>query len=291
MKKVVILGCENSHADTFLKLIQTGNYPEIEVVGVYSDDRAAAEKLNAVFGVAVMDRYDQAVGQADGVMVTARHGDNHLKYAAPYIPSGVPMFMDKPVTVKEAEAVAMMEAMKAAGVRVTGGSSCRHIAEVETLKAEHEAGTGGKTLGGFVRAPISLKNDYGDFYFYAEHLVDILMEIYGWHPESITAFQKGEKITAIFHYADFDVTGLYVDGNYTYFAERQSSEGVHGEILDVTGASPCFRLEFEAFYDLLLGGKQKVTYENFIAPVFAMNAICRSLASGKTEKLTEYEVK
>ena len=82
MKKVVILGCENSHADTFLKLIQTGNYPEIEVVGVYSDDRAAAEKLNSAFGVAVMDRYDQAVGQVDGVMVTARHGDNHLKYAA-----------------------------------------------------------------------------------------------------------------------------------------------------------------------------------------------------------------
>ena len=47
MKKVVILGCENSHADTFLNLIRTGNYPEIEVVGVYSDDRAAAEKLNA----------------------------------------------------------------------------------------------------------------------------------------------------------------------------------------------------------------------------------------------------
>ena len=291
MKKVVILGCENSHADTFLNLIRTGNYPEIEVVGVYSDDRAAAEKLNATVGVAVMERFDQAVDQVDGVMVTARHGDNHLKYAAPYISSGVPMFMDKPVTVKEEDAVAMMEAMKAAGVRVTGGSSCRHIAEVEMLKAEHEANVGGKTVGGFVRAPISLKNDYGDFYFYAEHLVDILMEIYGWHPERVTAFRKGEKITVVFHYADFDVTGLYVDGNYTYFAERQSAEGVHGEVLDVTGASPCFRLEFEAFYDLLLGGEQKVTYKDFIAPVFAMNAIYRSLESGTTEKVAEYDVK
>lgn len=290
MKKVVILGCENSHADTFLKLIQTGSYPEIEVVGVYSDDRAAAEKLNAAFGVPVMDAFDQAVGQVDGVMVTARHGDNHLKYAAPYISSGVPMFMDKPVTVKETEAVEMMRTMKAAGVRVTGGSSCRHITEVQTLKTEHETGLDGKTLGGFVRAPISLKNDYGDFYFYAEHLVDIVSEIYGWHPERITAFQNDGKITVLFHYADFDVTGLYVDGNYTYYAERHSEKGIHGEVLDVTGSSPCFRLEFEAFYNLLLGGEQKVTYEDFIAPVFVMNAICRSLASGKTESLKEYLV-
>ena len=46
MKKIVILGCENSHADKFLNLIKnTPDYPDIEVIGVYSDERAAAEKL------------------------------------------------------------------------------------------------------------------------------------------------------------------------------------------------------------------------------------------------------
>jgi acetaldehyde dehydrogenase (acetylating) len=38
-KKILIVGCENSHVDAFLKLIR-GNkkYSSVDVVGVYSDD-------------------------------------------------------------------------------------------------------------------------------------------------------------------------------------------------------------------------------------------------------------
>ena len=32
MKNIVILGCENSHANNFLRLIADGHYPEIEVI-------------------------------------------------------------------------------------------------------------------------------------------------------------------------------------------------------------------------------------------------------------------
>ena len=106
MKKIVILGCENSHADMFLGYWKENpKYQDLEVVGVYSDERAAAEKLAADFGVPVMDRYDEAVGKVDGVVITARHGDNHYKYAKPYIASGVPMFIDKPITVSEEDAL------------------------------------------------------------------------------------------------------------------------------------------------------------------------------------------
>ena len=39
MKKVVILGCENSHADDFLRIInENKEFSEIEVVGVYSKE-------------------------------------------------------------------------------------------------------------------------------------------------------------------------------------------------------------------------------------------------------------
>ena len=36
MYKIVILGCENSHANNFLRLIAEGHYPEIEVIGIYT---------------------------------------------------------------------------------------------------------------------------------------------------------------------------------------------------------------------------------------------------------------
>ena len=47
MKKIVILGCENSHANGFLDIItKNPNYADIQVVGVYSEDTEAAQKLN-----------------------------------------------------------------------------------------------------------------------------------------------------------------------------------------------------------------------------------------------------
>ena len=98
MKKIAILGCENSHANAFLTFIkEKEEFADICVVGVYSDQREAAEKLNAKFGVPVMDGYADAVGKIDGLIITARHGDNHYKYAKPYIDSGIPMFIDKPI--------------------------------------------------------------------------------------------------------------------------------------------------------------------------------------------------
>ena len=50
MKKIAILGCENSHANAFLTFIkEKEEFADICVVGVYSDQREAAEKLNAKF--------------------------------------------------------------------------------------------------------------------------------------------------------------------------------------------------------------------------------------------------
>ena len=125
MKKIAILGCENSHANTFLGFIRDDEkYKDIEVVGVYSHNENASKKLNETFGVPVLSSYDEAVGKVDGLIVTARHGDNHYKYAKPYIESGIPMFIDKPITIDEDEAISFMQECREAGVRVTGGSSC-----------------------------------------------------------------------------------------------------------------------------------------------------------------------
>ncbi len=291
MKKIVILGCENSHADMFLGFMK-GNekYADLQVAGVYSDDKTAAEKLAEKYGVKVMSAYDEAVGRVDGVIVTARHGNNHYKYAAPYIKTGVPMFIDKPITVNEGEALKLARECKAAGVRLTGGSTCVHDERVQTLKNEHDDNKDGKTISGFIRCPINLKNNYGDFFFYSEHLVGIMSTIFGYYPESVKAYKNAEKITVVFRYKDYDVTGLYVDKNNLYYAMRVAENGVHGEELPINELNPCFKMEFNSFYGLLCGEKQRLSYEDFIAPVFVLNAIQRSLESGNEEKINKFEV-
>ena len=289
MKKIAILGCENSHANNFLKFIkEREEFKDIEVVGVYSDDLAAAQKLNESFCVSVMKDYADAVGKIDGLIITARHGDNHYKYAKPYIDSNIPMFIDKPITVNEAEAVEFMRELKKRNIPVSGGSSLKHDSFVAELKADRENELGGKTLGGYVRAPYQSKNEYGNFYFYAQHLVEIVCEIFGRFPISVAAKKNGSDIHVLFHYGNYDCVGLFTDNSYVYYAARMAQKSAKG--FEIPSSNDWFYHEFKEFYAMLSGENSGADYREFISPVFIMNAIERSLESGKEEKLNEFEI-
>ncbi|MBE6697691.1 MAG: Gfo/Idh/MocA family oxidoreductase [Ruminococcaceae bacterium] len=282
MKKIAILGCENSHANAFLRLIcQDPAYADVQVVGVYSDDDLAAQKLHDEFDVPVLANYADAKDQIDGLIITARHGDNHYKYAKPYVESGIPMFVDKPITISEQDAHDFAAALAQNGVRVSGGSSLKQDAYVEQLKKAAKELQGGRTLGGFIRAPYQRENAYGGFYFYAQHLVEMVCEIFGRFPLSVTAKQNGDCIHVLFHYEKYDCVGMFCNNNYTYTACRMSESGT--ECLNIPSTEDWYAREFAEFYGLLKGGKQPLCYEEFFSPVFILNAIHRSLQSGREE--------
>jgi len=289
MFKVAILGCENSHANSFLKyVIKDKNYDDIEFVGIYSDEPEAVKKLEDQFGVKGADSYDAFVGKIDGLIITARHGDNHYKYAKPYIDSAIPMFIDKPITVNEGEAVEFMRALRDKNIRISGGSSLKQDVFVRELKQDFKNCVGGKTVGGYVRAPYQSENAYGGFYFYAQHLVEMVCEIFGRYPVSVTAKQNGKQINVLFHYEEYDCVGLFCDKNYLYYASRMSEAEAKGYTIPST-ESWSYE-EFKEFYGILLGNAQALTYEEFISPVFIMNAIERSLESGKEELIRKIEL-
>lgn len=282
MKRIAILGCENSHANAFLKFIkEKEEFSDVLVVGVYSDERAAAEKLREQFGVPVLETYGEAVGKIDGLIITARHGDNHYKYAKPYIDSGIPMFIDKPITISEDEALEFMRRLRDSGVRISGGSSLKQDVYVRRLKQDAEDHVGGATIGGLVRAPYQSENAYGGFYFYAQHLVEMVCEIFGRFPLSVTAKQNGKQLHVLFHYENYDCVGLFCDNNYYYYASRMAESDVQSFVIPST--EDWFYEEFKEFYGILSGAAQTVAYDEFIAPVSIMNAIQRSLSTGTEE--------
>lgn len=282
MKKVVILGCENSHANSMLKHMENHeDLSDIEVIGVYSDEPAAAQSYHEKFGIPVMASYDEAVGKVDGVIVTARHGKNHYPYAKPYIDSGVPMFIDKPITICPEEAVEFMRALKENGVQVSGGSILRHCAAIQSLKQAEEAQEGGRTAGGIFRAPIDNVNEYGNFYFYSQHLVEMVLESFGQKVNAVQVSTDAQKNhTVLFHYDNFTVTGLFTEGSNQYYGARFAITGSQGGAIALGN---CSELCFREYVDLLRGGKMTRSYDAFIAPVFVLNAIDRAIASGKVE--------
>ncbi len=288
MKKIVILGCENSHANTFLTYLRDcPEFAGIEVTGVYSDDREAMQKLNETFGVPVMARYDEAVGKVDGVIVTARHGKHHLEYVRPYLASVEAVFIDKPFTIDEGEALELARLCREHGVRLTGGS-CLKFASIVTEARSAVLANEGKVLGGTVVAPVSMTNDYGNFYFYSQHLVEMVCEAFGRYPTSVAAFPCGSTVTVIFRYPQYTVTGRFTEGVYTYAVTTQIGREVKTELLPGNGLNDCFYAEFSAFYNALTKGEQAEPSESFVAPVFILNAIDRSLASGKEEPVGSF---
>ena len=283
MFKIAILGCENSHANTFLNyIIKDKKYPDIEVLGVFSEDDEAAEKVSSAYGVPKATSYDEFVGKADGIIVTARHGDNHYKYAKPYIKTGIPMFIDKPVTVSEEDANNFYKELKENGVKVCGGSVCTFAETVCSMKKCVEEKTEGEVFGGYLRAPIIMDNPYGNFFFYSQHLVEVMCVIFGYLPESVKAFRNGSGVSCTVRYENYDVNLLFTEGSNCYSAQVSCLDKILGGEYSLDGL---FEQEFESFNKLLLGAEMRKSYEDFFAPVFVLNAIDRSLKSGNEEKV------
>ena len=288
MKNLVILGCENTHAFDMMNVLEKENLRgEYNVIGAYSDEERMVNGMNDRFGVPVMKSFDEAVGKADGIIITARHGDNHYKYAAPYIASGVPMFIDKPITANADEAVKFMEELKAKGIKVTGGSVIAHQPETQELKKLVAGGEKGAVKGGNFLYPWDNDEKYGGFWFYTQHLVQTMLEIFGKDVTSVTAQQSGTSLSFTAAYPDFTVTGNFLYKNPTYYSEvyfeKERVSKLHAITVDSFYEDT--KNELFRFLDLVAGGEMKESYEDLFRPVFVLDAIKQAYETGKETKV------
>lgn len=289
MYKVVILGCENSHADSFLTLLKAGKYPEMEVAGVYSDEPEACERLHTKFGVPVMNHYADAVGKVDGVIITARHGDNHLKYAKPYVNDGVPMFIDKPITCTEDDAIEFMRLAKEKGLRLCGGSNTTLKTEIQQLARIVKEEIYGPCRGGNLVCPTHENPKYGGFFFYTPHLVELMLTVFGTDVQSVHAQRNGDlAISLVARYPQFDVTASYLEKiGYYHITVYTPKRPVADEHINNTEGSI---KEMDEILALLKGEPMQKSYEDFFLPVFVLNAIERSTKSGNWEAIRKIQL-
>ena len=284
MFKIAILGCDNSHGQAFSKIF-TEEYPDVEIVGIYGvDEPSVTAKLAETYGLYVAKSYDEFVGKVDGIMITSRIGPTHYEYAKPYIKSGIPMFIDKPVSWEEEEAVEFMKELRDNGVRIMGGSSIPYNEAIIELKEIVSKLPKEEVYGGYFRSPANLIDKYGNYFFYAAHLTQSAAEIFGTEPDSVFATATGNMVSVMMRYDGAVVTLENVDNNYYYYASVSTKGGVIArQLTKFTGSNT----EAHHFYELLSGKEQTVSYRDFIKPVFTMTAIDRSLKSKKEEKVRE----
>lgn len=270
--KIAILGTENSHALAFARLLKNDpDFAGLQLAGVYGYDKAANDRLVEEGLVSCVAPDPHAfVGKVDGILVTARHGDHHFEYALPYVEAGCPAFIDKPFTVKEEYARALTAAAEKSGALLCGGSSLKFLNGLDGLKA---FAAENKVVGAYVGAPISMVNDYAGFYFYSQHLLEMLLTVFGPGIRSVYAYCPDEtqnRVSVIFDYGSFDVMAQYT-ASYAYTVSVYSDKGSKTEYTFDLG--DCYKKELLEFRDMLINHVRPASLEALALPVHILHAI------------------
>lgn len=278
--KIAILGTENSHALAFARLIkEKAKYQDVEIVGVYGYDSAANQKLldEGLVSYVAQDPHE-FVGKVDGIVVVARHGDHHHEYALPYVKAGIPAFIDKPFTVDLEKAQELLDAAKENGALICGGSSLKFADEFLPLKRYAEKNT---VVGGYVAAPINMVNDYAGFYFYSQHLIEILFTVFGKDIKTVYASCPDEsknRVSVIVGYDTFDVTIQFVDC-YHYAAGVVCKEGVQTAV--ASDIAYCYEKELDEYFHMVKEQKMEQDYAEYKKPVTLLHCIQESYQQKK----------
>ena len=127
----------------------------------------------------------------------------------------------------------------------------------------------------------------GGFFFYSQHLAEMILEVFGPDIKSVQAFSKRDKavVTVLCRYDDFDVTAHFGTEEYTVTLHTERKT-IYKSIDIFTDG---FEREFEAFAKTVRYNRMEISFDRLIRPVFVLNAINRSLESGKEEKIHNFE--
>lgn len=281
MIKLAILGTENSHSWYFSSILapKTGTkvYHDVELIGVYGDKndekaQAGIEEIKKMSSCKrFADHYNDFLDEADAVMITASYGARHLEYAESYLKKGKFVWVDKPITCDPKEALKMWELAREYCAVLCGGSTLRYDKTVKEISEKVQEWQ--KPIsGGNVSAPLINNDAYGGFWFYSQHLVEMMITIFGTDVKSVYAkkFQKG--MNAVYHFDGFSVTAFYGGG----FSAMVYLNGVTSVGTSFKLCEKFYEPLLDNFYKVLKDNKTDKTKKEFIAPVYIIDATIKS---------------
>lgn len=294
MFKVGIIGSDNSHALAFSRLTNiknelTGEYefPDIRVTAIYGHDEKKTEEVASEGKIEFIAKNPQDLfGKVDAVMVVFRHGDLHAEYALPFVEAGIPTWIDKPFTIKISDAKKLIEAAEKNNTLLTGGSTCKYAYDVIMLKNSVENDKSfGEIVSGALNFPANPDSEYGGLFFYGPHLAEMLMTVFGYDVKSVITSESNGNIIAVAKYDRYHIVM-----NFTKEAQRYLGiiYGAKKTIVRDIDISIIYRLGFAKFAEMLRTGKRPLPLCNLLAPVVLLNAIEKSIKTGREVYLSEF---
>jgi predicted dehydrogenase len=106
------------------------------VTHIWTQDRKLSEHIALAAGIeTVVDRADAMIGQVDAVLLARDDPEHHVAMAKPFLESGVPVFIDKPLAIR-LDDLSYFKRQNEQGKWFMSCSSMRYSSECRTVKTE-----------------------------------------------------------------------------------------------------------------------------------------------------------
>lgn len=291
MIRIGIIGSDNSHALGIARLCNTpdgaGSYPYdarvVAICGRGDDPAHTREVADAGEIPAIIDSPADLFGKVDAVMTVTRKGSYHVEDVLPFIEAGIPVFIDKPICTTKEDAHRLRAAVAKHGTPVCGGSSVRYNYDISSLRAQMAAGGFGRVLGGSMNFAADMDSPYDGLYFYSCHLIEMMLELFGYAPVSLTANAlRHDRLSVIVNYPETQVTLNFVQQWSHYFITVYGTDRSKTVEMDISNTTA---LGLERFLEMVKTGVPPRTLDQFLKSVEITDAILRSVKTGSAVSL------
>ncbi len=163
--------------------------PDVRVTHVWTQEEAISKSIAASSGIEhVVTNAADMIGQVDAVILARDDAEFHVEMAKPFIAAGVPIFIDKPLAVTQAD-LDWFEEQHAAGKFIMSCSSMRYANECRIVKQELPS------LGNLELVTAVGKKDWLK---YGVHMVEAMFATLD-DPEVASVQHTGEKGKDVVH--------------------------------------------------------------------------------------------
>lgn len=292
MRRIGIVGTENSHVDHFIHHLNDeerhpGNRVTALVGGIdpgTGEDLADRNaKLAEIGGISdIVATPEDLIGRVDAAIVTGRDGRSHVEQAVPLLAAGLPVLVDKPLAASVEDARSIVAAAQDGGAPLMSCSALRHLPDLADFPRggiRHLVMTG----------PADPDSPYSGIFFYGIHHVEVATAVLGdpaITPDTVdvtvTRAQTGDGETLV---AQTELAGTAVTlsfvvpgeaGRVPFHLQAVTDTDVVGRPL-VLG--PDYAAPSLARYIELLDAPQPTDETRLLSPIVLMEAIAEAIGS------------
>jgi hypothetical protein len=219
--RVGVIGLDTSHATEFTRIINApspaGADYGCKVVAAYPQgSKDIASSVSKVpeytakmkeMNIEIVDSIEALLTKVDAVLLESNDGRVHLEQLRPCLKAKKPVFIDKPIAGSLADAVAIFDEAKAAGVPVFSSSALRY----GKVTQEVRKGSLGKVERVDASSPAPVEPTHPDLFWYGIHGVETLVTLMG---PGIEKVKRGTTADG-----KIEVTATWKDGRTGKFTE------------------------------------------------------------------------